>query len=305
MPTQNEYIVDKLGACTGKQTFQFMYDKAGTTPLAVGSNKTIIGVGPDATIKGKGLSIAGGASNVIVRNLTITTINPQIVWGGDAIHIDGASNVWIDHLRFSLIARQMIVTGFGAASNVTLSWNEFDGRTPYAPFCNGAHYYVMLFLGSADTITVSDNWIHDTSGRGPHAGGLNNATVTVQLVNDYYDYVPGFAAQPITTLAHLFFEGTYFRDVDTPFKVDTTTQPAPGQAYAPIPSTVASTAAACQAALGRACATNIATPENGSFPLDQSVLDALANVGAASVVAPYPAAEVPNAVPHLAGPGHI
>src|SRR5438128_6851798 len=122
-PMKTEYIEDILGYCDGKPTFAFTYDKAGTKPLVVGSNKTIVGAGVDATIKGKGLSVGGGAQNVVIRNLTISDINPQIVWGGDAIHIDDADGVWIDHVRIARIARQMLVTGKGKATNVTFSWN--------------------------------------------------------------------------------------------------------------------------------------------------------------------------------------
>lgn len=32
------------------------------------------------------------------RNIAITDINPQYVWGGDAITINQADNVWIDHV---------------------------------------------------------------------------------------------------------------------------------------------------------------------------------------------------------------
>jgi pectin lyase len=199
----------------------------------------------------------------------------------------------------------MIVTGFGKASNVTVSWNEFDGRTPYSSACNGTHYWVMLFLGADDTITVNDNWIHDTSGRAPHAGGERNATSSVQLVNDDYDHVPGFAANPLTIYAKLLFEGTYFRDVDLPIRIDTTTQPAPGHAFAPIAATVGSTTASCQTALGRPCEANVAAPQNGTYPLDQAVLDAFQAAGKDALVTPYPADFVPNVVPHLAGPGHI
>lgn len=168
-----EYITNDLGACTsaGKATFNVTFDKAGKTPLAVGSNKTIIGIGPSAAIRGKGLTMTGGVSNIAIRNLTITSINPQIVWGGDALTIDNASRIWIDHVRVSLIGRQFLVTGFGAASNVTLSWVEFDGRTSFSATCNGSHYWLMLTTGANDTITVVNSWIHNTSGRGPHAGG--------------------------------------------------------------------------------------------------------------------------------------
>ena len=300
-----QYQLDDVNTyCAGKPTFNVDYDTAGKTGLKVGSNKTILGIGPNATIRGKGLKIMNGVSNVIVRNLTITDINPRIIFAGDGITVNDADGVWIDHVRFSLIGRMMFVSGVGKATNVTLSWNEFDGRTPYSSQCNGCHYWVMLMVGATNTMTVQNNWIHDTSGRGPHAGGYGSVN-TLQFVNDFYDHVPGIAANPSTTYTKLLYEGTYFRNVDTPFEIDTSEAPAPGQAYAPIASTLTQTAAACQAALGRPCTANTATPQNGTFPLDQSVLDAFTGLDSGAVVPAYPAEEVPNVVPHLAGPGHI
>lgn len=303
-PTESEYITGQLGGCAGKATFPVTFDAAGNNPLLVGSNKTVVGVGADATLKGKGLRLRGGVSNVIVRNLTITEINPRIVWGGDAILLDGADRVWIDHNRFSLIGRQMIVSGFGKASNVTISWNEMDGRTPYAAYCNGAHYWVMLFLGADDTITLDSNWIHHTSGRGPHAGGMKGATNAVHLVNNFYQHVPGFAANPETPLAKLLFEGNYFEDVKTPVFIDATD----GLAFAPTGAAARGTHGACHAALGRACVANVASPmptDGSTFPLDAPVLTRFSAVAPGGAMTPYGAVEVPKVVPHLAGPGHV
>jgi len=289
-----EYITNGLGACTsaGKPTFNVTFDKAGKLPMSVGSNKTIIGIGRNATIRGKGLRMVGGVSNIAIRNLTITNINPQIVWGGDALAIDNADRIWIDHVRVSLIGRQFFVTGFGRASNVTLSWNELDGRTPFSATCNGSHYWLMLNAGDGDTITMSNNWIHNTSGRGPHAGN-----VAMQFINDFYDTVPGHAADPSADSA-LLYEGTYFRNVITAIGGDT------GGAFAPLGANVASTNAACQGALRRSCTANFASPQPATFPLAQNVLTRLGTAGSAVLTA-YPATEVPNVVPHLAGPGHL
>ena len=79
-------------------TVQVTYDKAGTTPIDVASDKTILGVGSNGVIKGKGLRMANGVSNIIVQNIEITDLNPKYVWGGDAITLDGSTNVWIDHV---------------------------------------------------------------------------------------------------------------------------------------------------------------------------------------------------------------
>lgn len=78
---------------------QVNYDKAARNPLMVSSDKTVLGVGRNGVILGKGLRVAGGANNVIIQNLEIRDLNPQYVWGGDAITLDGSSNVWVDHIR--------------------------------------------------------------------------------------------------------------------------------------------------------------------------------------------------------------
>jgi pectate lyase len=295
----SEYITDDLGACAGKATFSCTYDKAGTTPLAVGSNKTIIGIGPNATIKGKGFTLVNNVTNIVIRNLTITNLNPQVVWGGDAITISGATNVWVDHTRISLIGRQFIVTGFSPATNVTISYNEFDGNTPYSATCNGAHYWALLMAGSNDTITALGNWVHHTSWRGPHAGGLDTEKINMQFVNDYYMTVPGHAADADLN-SNLFFEGTYFSNVTTPFT------PTPkGFRYAPVASNLGSTTSACTAVLGRACIANATdSTTTTTFPLDAQALSAMAPYKGSMLLA-YPAVEVPYSVPSFAGPGHI
>lgn len=55
------------------------YDNAARTPLDVGSNKSIVGVGNKGVLKGKGLRIRGGNKNVIIQNIHITV-------GLDLIH---------------------------------------------------------------------------------------------------------------------------------------------------------------------------------------------------------------------------
>ncbi|KAL1608566.1 hypothetical protein SLS60_003510 [Paraconiothyrium brasiliense] len=82
-------------AGTGSTTIKVTYDKAGISGLTVGSNKSIIGVGSKGVLRGKGLRIANGAKNVIIQNIHITELNPQYIWGGDAIAVDGSDQVWI------------------------------------------------------------------------------------------------------------------------------------------------------------------------------------------------------------------
>lgn len=71
------------------------YDNAGLNPIEVASDKTIIGDGTSGVIKGKGLRMANGVENVIIQNIRITDLNPQYVWGGDAITLAGTDLIWI------------------------------------------------------------------------------------------------------------------------------------------------------------------------------------------------------------------
>lgn len=244
------------------------------------------------------------------------------MWGGDAITLDGARDVWIDHVRYSLIARQMLVTGWGEAVGVTVSWNEFDGRTPYGAYCDGAHYWVMLLLGPSDTFTFLGNWIHHTSGRGPHVGGQNSSAL-LHLVNAYYATVTNHAVDASTyqTLdasgnvtatwaASVLLEGTFFRDVNIPIQIDAAGsgsgyRTGPGSVFVPLASTRSQTDARCRAVLGRACLANLATPQNGTYPLDAAALTAFGQATAADLATPFPVELVPATVSSLAGPGHI
>ena len=72
------------------------YDNAGSIGITVGSKKTLIGQGSAGVIKGKGLRMANGVSNIIIQNIKITELNPHYVWGGDAITLAGTDMVWID-----------------------------------------------------------------------------------------------------------------------------------------------------------------------------------------------------------------
>ena len=50
--------------------------------------------------KGKGLRIVG-SKNIIIQNIRISDLNAQYVWGGDAIAIDGGSNIWASYFQHS------------------------------------------------------------------------------------------------------------------------------------------------------------------------------------------------------------
>lgn len=288
--------------CNGKSQFPVSYDRAGFNPLLIGSNKTVIGVGNLGRIMGKGLAVRGGAANVIIRNLSITDVNQGIVFAGDAITLDNADRVWIDHNYIARIGRQMFVTGNGKASNVTFSWNELDGNNSYSPYCNGHHYWNILLYGANDTITLANNYIHTFSGRGPHVGASDRSE-TVHVANNYY-YDGSWHAVDVAFPERALVEGNYFERVSVPVLRNGSGD---GYVYAPQGTLSSTEDSACRSALGRVCAPNVAspTPPGNGFVLNAPVLDTFRSAPAGTALAPYPADKVPQSVPSLAGAGHI
>jgi pectin lyase len=89
--------------CGDNEVVSVTYDNAATTPIDVASDKTILGVGTSGVIKGKGLRFTNDVSNIIVQNIEITGLNPEYVWGGDALGFTGSDLIWIDHVTVSLL----------------------------------------------------------------------------------------------------------------------------------------------------------------------------------------------------------
>ncbi|KAI9172580.1 putative pectin lyase E [Paramyrothecium foliicola] len=201
--------------CDGGTWVSCSYDNAPSKPIDVKSNKSLVGVGSGAAIRGKGLRLRGGVSNIIIQNIHFTDLNPQYVWGGDAITLDGCDRVWLDHNKFSLIGRQMLVAGWGAAGHVTISDNEFDGRTTWSTHCNGKHYWGLLLIGKNDLYTITGNWFHDLSGRAPHLGTGDDSRNVVHVVNNYFQNIDGHALD-ITANAWALIEGNFFENVKEP-----------------------------------------------------------------------------------------
>lgn len=82
-------------AGAGVKTIKVTYDKAGLYGINIGSNKSVLGVGNHGVIRGRGLRIAK-QRNIIIQNIHFTDMNPQYIWGGDAIAVDAGSDlVWV------------------------------------------------------------------------------------------------------------------------------------------------------------------------------------------------------------------
>ena len=141
---------------------------SGYVKFNVASNKTIIGVGSDATLRQIGFRIGGVngcsdaynantnyVSNVIIRNLTFRDVydagtNPD----ADAVTVECFSHhVWVDHNTFiysapnsSLAARiDGAVDVKRGGDWVTVSWNHFY------------HYNKTMLLGHVDSNAIQDS----------------------------------------------------------------------------------------------------------------------------------------------------
>lgn len=168
----------------------------------VASNKTIVGLGSNATIAGGGLDI-DGASNVIIRNVNFRD------WDDDGVNLqNGAHHVWIDHNSFT--------NGNDGALDIkresdflTVSWNRFFN-----------HDKTML-LGHDDghtadrghlRVTYHHNWFDGTNSRHPRVRFGNVVHVFNNYYNDIGDY--GVAA---TQESAVLVEGNFFENTDDPY----------------------------------------------------------------------------------------
>ncbi|CAJ0543454.1 Ff.00g037590.m01.CDS01 [Fusarium sp. VM40] len=218
------------------------YDKAGLDPIIVNSDKSIVGIGANGVIKGKGLYIKG-TKNIIIQNIHITELNPQYVWGGDAVTLDGADLVWIDHVTTSKIGRQHIVLGTNADNRVSITNSHIDGDGEYSATCDGHQYWSMYFTGSSDMITFKNNYITKTSGRAPKVAG----NTVLHAVNNYWQDNSGHAFET-SDEAKIVAEGNLFQDVKAAIEE--------GSTGAIFSSPDASANAACSSGLGHVCEVN-------------------------------------------------
>ncbi|WQF80810.1 Putative Cellulose-binding domain, fungal, pectate lyase, pectin lyase/virulence factor [Colletotrichum destructivum] len=278
-------IQDDCGSNT-KETGTWF--KAARTPIDVGSNKTILGVGNKGAIKGKGLRMKG--SNVIIQNIEVKDLNHKYVWGGDALSFAGADLVWVDHVTTTRPGRQHYVFGFEPSKRITLSNNFINGDSTYSTGCNGYHYWTFEMVGEDDQITMKNNYIYKTAGRGP---ALSGATL-LHAVNNVWSDTNGHAIEGGEATARGIFEGNVFINVKqlvSDYK---------GRLFS---SPDATTNAQCKSALGRACEINVFEDTTDDFKYtDTTFFGDFKGLGIASAAA---ASKIKTSVPANAGAGKL
>ncbi|KUF98871.1 ubiquitin-specific protease 2A [Phytophthora nicotianae] len=244
------------GGCTGGTEVKITYDNAARKRMTVTGNKTIRGIGKSGVIKGKGLMLDG--DNIILQNIHITELNPHVVWGGDAIFMQGKqattplNKIWLDHIKVSRVGRQMVVTNKAGVASMTISNSDFDGNTEYSATCDGHHYWTFLFYGKNTGVSMLNNYVHGTSGRSPKIGGNPNERVVVHVANNYWGNNTGHSFE-LGANGYVLAEGNYFDNTKQPLFAGSD-----GSLYA------ATNSDECSKYLGRSCAANTLV-DSGTF----------------------------------------
>ncbi|WP_328439938.1 pectinesterase family protein [Streptomyces sp. NBC_00444] len=150
--------------------------------IKVASDKTIVGAGTSGHIVGGGFFLGSGVHNVIIRNLTIRDAY-QGIWNDkdhdfDAIQMDGAHHVWIDHNDLRHMADGLIDVRKDS-TNVTVSWNKLSQ--------NNKTFGIGWTENVKTDITIHHNWIRETEQRNPSTDNAAHA----HLYNNFLEDVAG------------------------------------------------------------------------------------------------------------------
>ncbi len=190
--------------------------------LDVVSNKTLLGIGPDVTLRG-GVRVrplksdAPIVSNVVIRNLHIDAATSAPDDGGDGIHIERAHHVWIDHCEIWDAPDGNTDVTHGS-NWITVSWTRFR-YTAAAP--NQDHRFSNL-IGHSENSGDTDrgrlkvtyhhvHWAENVEQRMPRVRFGD-----VHVFNNYIAAIGAQAAVAAGTEAKLLVENNHFEGVKDP-----------------------------------------------------------------------------------------
>jgi pectate lyase len=174
--------------------------------LRVGSNKTVVGLGRGAQLRGVSFDLAASA-NVIFRNLAIYDVNRDMIEAGDALDFTAVDGVWADHLTFKWISDGFTDSRPGSRG-VTVSWSRYDGVNDLA--CGDRHPRAAQL---ADTeATFHHNLFVDVNARSPE---FDHALSRGHLFNNVMSNNAEFAVGAVCG-AQILLEGNSFDNVAIP-----------------------------------------------------------------------------------------
>lgn len=179
--------------------------------LHVGSNKTILGLGRGAALRGVSLDL-DASQNVIVRNVALYDINPDLLEAGDAFTLTRPSGVWIDHVTVKWVSDAFmdVLTG---TTGVTVSYSLFEGGTDGE--CGGRERWGASFNDSQ--ATIHHTRFDQLSTRAPHADGPE---ARLHLFNNVYSNTTDWTVGS-SCLAQVLLEGCVFENAEAATRVAT------------------------------------------------------------------------------------
>jgi pectate lyase len=176
------------------------------------SNKTIIGIGPNPTIRGN--LVVSGTSNFIIRNLIVRNDAGGSSADGIAVR-DGGHHVWIDHVEvFNVPDGLCDVTK--EADYVTVSWSRFY----YTPDWTNIHRYACL-MGASDSDTTDlgrlhVTWHHNWWGDNVIERMPSVRYGRVHIFNNYYTSTGNNYCVRYRVASEVIVEKNYFKNVNDP-----------------------------------------------------------------------------------------
>lgn len=195
-------VLNSTETCANPQVMKTLDERK----LAVGSNKTIVGLGRGARLRGVNVDL-GASHNVILRNLALYDVNRTLIEAGDAISIGSAKDVWLDHLTTKWISDGLTDISAGS-QNITLSWLRYDGLSTEA--CRGHHPRASQITDA--TVTLHHCFYVNADSHTPLVTGMDaRVHIFNNVVQDNASYGVGSACG-----AQVLLEGTTFENVVTP-----------------------------------------------------------------------------------------
>ncbi len=186
--------------------------------IKVASDKTIVGSGTSGHIVGGGFFLGQGVHNVIIRNLTIRDAY-QGIWNDkehdfDAVQMDGAHHVWIDHNDLRHMADGLIDVRKDS-TNITVSWNKLSQ--------DNKAFGIGWTENVVTDITIHHNWIRETEQRNPSTDNAAHA----HLYNNYLQDDPGTDIKSSygnysRGKTKMVLENSYFQGINNPVIKDAT-----------------------------------------------------------------------------------
>lgn len=197
------------------------YNSASESMHSVASDKTIIGVGSNATITNGGLNIGiplddnisslptNAVHNVIIRNLNFRAA------GDDAINIQMYSHhIWIDHCDLTG-ARDGLLDIKRGSSYITVSWNYVHDHNK-TMLLGHDNAYAYQDVGNLK-VTYHHNYARNCKTRFPRV----RFGEPVHFYNNYHinEDESGYSVAS-TCDAGIMVEGNFFETVDNPLRID-------------------------------------------------------------------------------------